>query len=391
MSFLYDQAFDTNDLVWQIRALMRNFPQKTKVTAEDITAESNGFIIDDVGGAAPVGDGFLYTAPLSTEAAEGTLVLVAVVAGGDVVQAGVGVELSGLTTIDLDDTGDNIEDNNGGSSTNFVTAGFVATEYVKVNGATAAANNLKWNGYYRIASITSANGGTNNVLNLNATDIVGTPGDHTAQSGIVLTPIGAGASFTVSGTAGVVGLLIAGQRFVRDFYSLIVETTTNWSITGDADRITMTMADGASTAKHVHSPTQFDFDTTADTIVDDTPNDLTDEGFRANGGVLVRNANTAANDGLKVITAIGDFGGGTNNELSVVENLTTDANDTTAELIPMNATVTLSIEVDFVVSGNQVVRTDQQQWTADGFFAGDFVVITNAEDGDHPRVATRYI
>ena len=381
MPFLLDEAFDYNDALFQWRALARNFPQKVKTTPTD--PADTGVVIDNTVGGAAVGDGVLYAAPANERAALGTVILTAVIAGGDAIDSDIRGVLSGATTIDLNDTGNYIEDNNGASSTNFGTTPYnvVPGDYVKVNGANDTDNDVKWNGYYRVVSLASNGGGTNNRINLTAADIVGTPGDHSAQSGITITVIaGAGnAAFTVSGTAGVSGLLVAGQRFMRDQYSLIVRTITNWSITTNPDRITTTFGDGGFTQQYLVDPATVDFDTTGDTITVAGVNFL-DLGFRVGAAVFVRNATDSGNDGPAIITLI-DNDGGTNNRLTVDKNLTTNATDATAQLLPMNVTeAEVGVGIAFL-TGGIMRRTDNASWKQNGVQEGDYVYVQNAADG----------
>lgn len=375
MPFLFDEAFDYNDLLWQTRALARNFPQKNKSTP---TVDTDfGVTIDNVVGGAAVGNGRLYICAQTSNAAQGTVVLTAVIAGGDVVQAGVGTERTGMTALEMSAASNWIRDNNAGSSRNFTTDGFVAGGFVKVNGANGTNAARKWNGTYRISSISSVGGGTNNVLNINATDIVGAPASvTTGLSAIVLTPLGTGAAFTVSGTAGVSGLLVAGQRFCRYGYSIIVRTLTNWSITTNADRITTTMGDGAMTRKYKIFPT-VDFTVTVNTIKRSTGSWDTD-GFRAGGGIFITNAVDAANNGFHHISLVSTTTN-PNDTLTVLTALATRASDV-IDATPYNSTADESTIVTFAAGTNSFRRTDLGSWKNKGIQPGDRVRIQAAVD-----------
>lgn len=377
MPFLFDEAFDTNDHLWQLRALARNFPQKNKSTPTSPT--DFGVTIDNVASGAAVGDGRLYLAAVTAPAAQGTIVLTAIVAGGDVVQAGVGTARTGLTTISLNATGPYIEDANGGSSRNWVTDGFAAGSYVKVNGALASTSSLKWNGYYRISSISSNGGGTNNRMNLNATDVVGSPGNFTNVAGLTITPIGTGAAFTVSGTAGVSGLCVAGQRFVRNGYSVIVRTLTNWSITTNADRLTATMGDGAFTRKYLKTPT-VNF-TAAGALCVRTTGDWDADGFRAGGGIRITSAVDAGNNNVFAITLV-DTATNPNDRLTLDGTIADETGDAIVAL-PLNSTVDLSVVVNFTAASRTIRRTDSLSWVDVGYQAGDYIRVRNAVDSSN--------
>ncbi len=371
MALLTGEAFDYNDLIYQARALALDLPQIVKVDPKDPT--DTGVVIDNTASGPAVGDGVLYTAAINARATLGTIVLTADQAGGDAVD---GNRVEGLTTVDLNETSAYIEDNNGGSSTDFVAAGFSVGGYVQPYGGAAIGN---WNGFYRISGISSANGGTNNRLDLVSAHIVGTPGDLSTQA-VSLLPIGAGGSFIVSGTAGCTGLMVAGHRhqYTRANYSLILRTTTNWSITTNPDRLTLTLAMGAFKAA-AQSSNAVSF-TATDKIKQDTAVDFVEDlGYRVGGAVLVENAAAGANDAARKIAAINTVTN-PNDELTVIPaTIATSAADT-PDIYPLDPGQQITgAVVDFTTS--TVVRTDGFGWAEFGFAPGDYVYFQNAVAG----------